>query len=230
MTIKLTFPQKLRHYSLPAFLLIVSLSPFYKLDFTNIETKDLVYSIFLIASTVSFIIKRKQLEFKEFEINSSPEDFQKAIKITSEQNEWKIKKINDNHVVGFQHIIFSINLVITIIRQSDKIFINCTHDLDLWSEGIEFGLQRKNVNHFITNLRKVQNNIPIIIDTPQKWGIVDYLLRIIAYPTCVFMIIMSSYLIIHGENILFGVLLGCLGFAILIYDFQIIKRRITPKR
>ena len=86
------------------------------------------------------------------------------------------------------------------------------------------------MNLFISNLDKIQSNRPINDDLPQKWGIIDYILRIIAYPTCFLMIFMSFYMIIHGEKVSFGILLGILGSAILINDFQIIKRKIKSKR
>ena len=90
MTINLTLHQKLKHYSISAFLLILSLSPFI-LDFSN-SGKDLAYLVFLIAAVVCFLIKKNQLNLKEFEINTTLEDFHQAIKITTQQNEWKIKK------------------------------------------------------------------------------------------------------------------------------------------
>lgn len=239
MTKQLTRFQYFKHYSIVWFLLILPILEIFLIIRNGIkgyllfhDTMDIIVmpGLFLLAAITFYLIKKNQLTFKEYNIDCSKEEFETALKLTAENNEWEINKIDDNHIVATQRIVFSTFLMITILRKRNKLYLNCINDPETWSSGLTFGWRKKNIDLFLANLEKTQNDLPITGVEHKKWGIFDYILRIVAYPTCLFMMVMSVYMIRSNENVLFGILLGLLGLGILISDLRVIISKIKAGR
>ena len=81
-----------------------------------------------------------------------------------------------------------------------------------------YGWNRKNVDTFIKNLNDSVNGIDVALSPPveklvKEWTLAKILMRLIAYPFCLFIIVFSSYLILDGQAkmvMLWGIIIPCI--------------------
>ena len=241
MTLKLTGKQKIEYYFIVGFALITPIIFLYDLIqiyFGNYsgtrESKELIIASlpFIILAILLYRFRKRQLRFKEFNIETTVEEFKQAIEISSPKQEWKIEKQTNIYVKAFRGPDILGSEMITIHRKPNKILINCIPNPEHRASLITFGLRKSHINNFIAsicqvkqNLNEQKQNIPIVDSSENKWTFIDYILKVFGYAFCLLFIALSIFLLIPNGDYLFGILIGMIGLFILVTDLRKIIRK-----
>ncbi|MCB0708401.1 MAG: hypothetical protein KDC15_03300 [Chitinophagaceae bacterium] len=246
--LKLTTLQTLTHYGVVLFLLfIVSLTVWnlveiYMTDtYTGVRTADeLIESSlpFLGLAIVFAIIQYRRLSFKEIQVSYTDEQFQDAIKRTVNDLEWKIENNSKTFFRAFRpwNWTGSWGEMVTIIKDKDRLLINSICDPDHMSSVASYGWNKRNIKTFLKNLSDVLENKPQeikIAKVENEWKAKRILIRLFAYPFCIFLIVFGVYMIIKPltiRTIIAG--LGAIAIAsIYLYsDFKILTTKNDKER
>jgi hypothetical protein len=246
--LKLSRSETLTHYSVLLFLLFISflslpdLYRFYLTDtYTGLRSGTELLSDSLpwfILAIIFYFIQRRRLQFREFEIAQTVEDFSEALKRTVIELEWTIDEHNQHFVKATRtwNWTGSWGEMITIIRDDKKILINSICDPKSISSVASYGCNKRNIKSFINNLQDVKKGVEqVLIDGDamviNEWTLKKTLIRILFYPFCIFLICVAILKCIpKGEIFLaFGGL--SLGGAYLYWDIQalLLNKRLKDK-
>jgi hypothetical protein len=238
--LKLTFYQLLTHYGIVLFLLFIAalagwdLVEIYVTDtYSGVRTADeIIISLpFILVFVLIFsVIQYKRLNFKEFQILYTEEQFQEAIKRTVKDLEWNIQK---NNKAFFRAIrpwnwTGSWGEMITIKKGKNQLFINSICDPDHMSSIASYGWNQKNIKTFIKNLLDVLNNRPHEIEIEQEineWSAKSFLIRLLAYPICIIFIVLGIYIVLENLSIksfFLGIIVIIIASTYLFSDIKIL--------
>ncbi|MDG1476652.1 MAG: hypothetical protein P8Q14_05870 [Vicingaceae bacterium] len=210
--LKLTTIQTLTHYGIVIFLsLIVSLTiwsliEIYVTDtYTGVLTAgELIKSSlpFLFAAIIFALIQNRRLNFKEVNLTYTDEQFQETIQRTIKDLEWRIDKNNKTFFRANRPWNWSGSWgeMVTIIKEKDGLLLNSICDPNHMSSVFSYGWNRKNIKTFLKNLNDVLNNRPAEIKiekVTKEWSLKRILIRLIAYPFCLFLICIGFYAILN---------------------------------
>lgn len=214
--LKLTFFQTVTHYGISLLLLfIISLTGWSLIEiyltetYTGVRTaNELIKSSlpFLVLAVIFTVIQYRRLNFKEIEITYTDEQFQEAIDRTVKDLEWRIEKNNKTffRAVRAWNWSGSWGEMVTIIRDKNRILINSICDPDHMSSIASYGWNRKNIRTFNKNLSDVLENRPSeIIEEKEinEWSFKRIVIRLFAYPFCIFLIVFGVYMVLEPLTI-----------------------------
>lgn len=240
---ELSLSQKLSHYGIVFFLLfIVSLTVKSLLEiyltktYTGVLTADelIISSLpFLILVVLFTFIQYRRLNFKEYEVNFTEEQFQKAVKRTESELGWRVEKNTKTIFIAYRQWNWSGSWgeLVTIIKEHDKVLINSICNPDSFSSVASYGWNRKNIKAFLKNLIDVLNNKPaetIIEKETNEWSIKRIAIRILVYPFCIFLIVFGVYMVLHPltyRTIPAGLGAIAIAFIYLYSDIKILTKR-----
>jgi len=214
--LKLTIDQALTHYWIVLFLLFIaslsvwSLIEIYVTDtYTGVRTAKELINVslpFLLLAIFFVFIQYRRLKFKEFNVTFTDEQFQEAIERTVNELEWRIDR---NEKIFFRAYrpwswTGSWGEMITIIKEKDRLLINsiCTPS-HLFGSVFSYGWNSKNMKTFLKNLSDVLKNKPVEIEVEKEineWSVKKILIRLFAYPFCIFLIVLGFYAIVHPST------------------------------
>lgn len=165
--LKLTFGQTVDHYFIVIFLLIVPGLTAYDLfkiyvskTYDGVRSADelIMTSLpFLILSILFIFIQRHRLKFQEIRIDYTDEQFQEAVKRTSEELKWLIEHNDSEFLRAYRQWNWTASWgeMITIIKEKDRLLINSICDPNKKSSVVSWGWNKKNIEAFRTNLTSV---------------------------------------------------------------------------
>ena len=214
--LKLTTLQTLTHYGIVLLLLFIvsltgwSLVEIYVTDtYSGVRTADeLINSSFpfLALALIFAVIQYRRLNFKEIQASYTDEQFQEAIERTVKDLEWRIGKNNKTcfRAVRPWNWTGSWGEMVTISRDKDRLLINSICDPDHMSSVASYGWNQKNIKTFIKNLSDVLNNRPAEIKEEKEineWSLKRIVIRLFAYPFCIFLIVFGVYMVLEPLTI-----------------------------
>lgn len=240
--LKLTLPQKLTHYGIVIFMLLIvsfTLKSLFEIyvtkTYTGVRTaEEQINSClpFLILAVIFAFIQYRRLNFKECKISFTEPQFQEAVKRTETQLEWRIEKNNRFQLIAHRRDwLGSWGELITIIKERDKVFINSICDPDRMSSIVSYGWNRKNIKTFLKNLNDVLDSKPIEVKIEKKtneWSAKRIFIRLFAYPFCVFLIAFGVYALLNprtarGSGAAIG---GIIAASVYLYsDIRILTKK-----
>jgi hypothetical protein len=161
------------HY---AFLVILLLVPILNIidifeiltgtyDGNRTLTEHLTVSIPFIALGILFYFRQRQrLNFKEFKINHTDEEFQDALEMTVNELNWTIETNKKGYLRAHRDggWIDWWGEMITITYDNQTILINSISDPNTKPTVSSFGWDRKNVKTFIKNLETIKQQTKVL--------------------------------------------------------------------
>jgi hypothetical protein len=214
--LKLTTIQTLTHYGIVLLLLfIVSLTGWSLIEiyltntYAGVTTADELIKAslpFILLAVFFTFIQYRRLNFKEIKVTFTDEQFQEAIERTVKDLGWRIEK---NDKTFFRAIrpwnwTGSWGEMVTIIKDKDRLLINSICDPDHISSVASYGWNRKNIKTFLKNLADVLNNRPAEIKIEKEikeWSLKRIIIRLFAYPFCIFLIVLGVYMVLEPLTI-----------------------------
>ena len=173
--LKLTRGQLFGHYAIVPFLLIAPIMTTYSLiqiyvtkTYTGVRTADelmLTGYPWLIPALLFYFIQKRRLKFTVINISVDKENFHKAAELTADKLGWTIQHISTDSVIAVRQGGFlsgSWGELITIIRDSDKVFINSICDPDNIVSVASYGWNKKNVRTFKATLESQQATLGFV--------------------------------------------------------------------
>ena len=170
--------QTLSHFSIFFFLLIAPLFFGYSM-FKNYEGGETVKEFisiswfWILLAIVFYFIQKRRLRFREVEISYTNEEFEQTLKLTSKKYKWRVELNDEDFLVAYRAMAGDVlsGEMITIIKGSNKLFLNSICDPTKRNSLISFGWNEKNIETFISNLGKVKEankNIDAFISKNKK--------------------------------------------------------------
>ena len=169
-SLRLTRGQLFAHYAVVPFLLILPIYTTYSLiqiylthNYTGVRSaKELIMTSYpwIILALGSFFIQKKRLKFREIGISVKPENFKKAVILTSNKLNWEIKNMTNDYAVAVRNGNFlggSWGELITIIRKKNIVLINSICDPDNIISVASWGWNKKNIETFKMSLENIVN-------------------------------------------------------------------------
>ena len=164
-TLKLTTGQLFNHYAIVLFLLIVPITTTVYLfqiyvtkNYSGVRTTEELmwvgYPGIALAMLV-YLLQKKRLKFKEFEISVDADNFKRAGLETASKLGWNIQHISGSSIIAIRPGTLSSGSwgeLITIFNDHDKIFINSICDPNNIISIASWGWNKKNVKTFMANL------------------------------------------------------------------------------
>jgi hypothetical protein len=210
--LKLSRWQRLDHYFIVIFILIIpgftlfSLFEIYVTDsYDGVRTTNELISTawpWIIPAIAFYFIQKRRLRFKEVNIEYSDQEFQEAIERSAKEYEWQIEINNRNIFQAYRpwNWTGSWGEMITIVKDKDRLLLNSICDPNKWSSVASFGWNKRNIDTFLKNLVDVKKDIPVQekIEEPEKeWTFKKVVIRLLAYPICLFLIGFGLYMIFN---------------------------------
>jgi hypothetical protein len=167
--LKLTFGQKIDHYFIVVFLLLVpsfTAYDIYKMyvthtyDGVRTASELLTFSLpFLILAVAFIFIQRSKLKFQEIKLDHSDDQFQAAVKLTIQDLKWDIEHNDVDYFRAYRpwNWTSSWGEMITIIRDKERLYINCICDPNKTSSVVSWGWNKRNIKTFLTKLTDARN-------------------------------------------------------------------------
>ena len=163
--VKLTFWEKLNHYGIVIFQLIIE--GFYLYGFVrdhlnnSLKSSDeLLIGVFIILTIIPFLtylLLRHRLKFKSIETGLKRSELNDIIRRTGIGYKWTLLTVNDYCIVAKtnpRYFPVSRGERITIIFEQNKVFINSISDPVKSSPLLSFGQNRRNVNRLIEGIKR----------------------------------------------------------------------------
>ncbi len=207
--------QTLDHYFIVLFILFIpgltlfSLFEIYVTEtYDGVRTADELISTawpWIIPAIAFYFIQHRRLRFREVKVEYSDQEFQEAIERTAKEYEWQIE-LNDKKIFRAYrpwNWTGSWGEMVTIIKDKDRLYLNSICDPNKWSSVASFGWNKRNIDTFLKNLVDVKKGIPVQekIEKPEKeWTFKKIVIRLIAYPFCLFLIGFGFYAIFNPVN------------------------------
>jgi hypothetical protein len=246
--LKLKILQTLTHFGIVLFLLfIVSLSAWslFQIYITDTYTgvrsaNELIKSSlpFLALALLFAFIQNRRLRLREFKVAFTDDQFQEAIERTVKDLEWRVDRNNKTFFRAYRpwNWTGSWGEMVTIIKDKDRLLVNSICDPDRMTSVASYGWNKKNINTFLTYLTDVINDKPIEIKIEKEineWSRKRFLIRLLAYPFCVFLILFGIYMVLQPMTIrttLAGVGAISIASIYLYFDIKIMKAKFDRKR
>jgi hypothetical protein len=213
--LKLSRWQTLGHLFIVIFILFIpgltlfSLFEIYVTDtYDGVRTADELISTtwpWIILAIVFYFIQKRRLRFREVKVEYTDQEFKDAIQRTAKAYEWQIELNNKKVFRAYRpwNWTGSWGEMITIIKDKDRLFLNSICDPNKMSSVASFGWNKRNIDTFLKNLVAVKKDIPIQkkIEKPEKeWTYEKIIIRLFAYPFCLFLIGFGVYMILNPVN------------------------------
>ena len=213
--LKLNRWQILDHYFIVIFILIIPIFTLFSLfeiyvtdSYDGVRTaNELISTSFpwLIPAIVFYFLQKRRLRFREVKVEYSDQEFQGAIERTAKEYEWKIELNNKKIFRAYRpwNWTGSWGEMITIIKDTDRLLLNSICDPNKTSSVASFGWNKRNIDTFLKNLVDVKKDIPVQekIEKPEKaWTFKKVVIRLLAYPFCLFLIGFGVYMIFNPVN------------------------------
>ncbi|GEM_PF-680957 len=213
--LKLNRWQTFSHYLVVWFILAIpGLTLFSLFEIYVTDTYDGVRSAeelvstawpWIIPAVAFYFIQKRRLRFREVIVECSDEEFQDAIERTAKEYQWQID-LNDKRAFRAYRSwnwTGSWGEMITIIRDKDRLLLNSICNPNKRISVVSFGWNKRNIDTFLKNLADVQRGIPIReeIEIPRReWTFKRVVIRLLAYPFCLFLIGMGVYMVVKPIN------------------------------
>ena len=213
--LKLSRWQTLGHFFIVLLILFIpgmtlfSLFEIYVTDtYDGVRTADELISTtwpWIIPAVFFYFIQKRRLRFREVKVEYTDQEFQEAIERTAKEYEWQIE-FNDNKIFRAYrpwNWTSSWGEMVTIIKDKDRLLLNSICDPNKWSSVASFGWNKRNIDTFLKNLVDVKRDIPVRekIEKPEKeWTFKKVVIRLFAYPFCLFLIGFGVYMIFNPVN------------------------------
>tara|TARA_B100000508_G_C11462776_1_gene280022 strand:+ start:1872 stop:2522 length:651 start_codon:yes stop_codon:yes gene_type:complete len=158
-----------------------------------------------IPAIIFYLIQKRRLRLREVKVEYSDQEFQEAINRTVKEYEWQIE-LNDKKIFRAYrpwNWTDSWGEMITIIKEKDRVLLNSICDPNKWSSVVSFGWNNRNIDTFLKNLIEVKKGVAIQekIETHEKeWTFKKVIIRLFAYPFCLFLIGFGVYMIFNPAN------------------------------
>ena len=177
--------------------------------YTGVRTADeLIKSSlpFLLLAVFFVFVQHRRLKFKEINVIFTDEQFQEALERTVKDLKWRIYRNSKTFLKAYRPWNWSGSWgeMVTIIKDKDKLLVNSICDPDNMSSVASYGWNRKNIRTFLKNLTDVLNNKPAEIKiekVTKEWSIKRIIIRLIAYPFCIFLIVLGVYMVLQPLTI-----------------------------
>lgn len=214
--LKLTTIQTLIHYGIVLLLLfIVSLTAWSLVEIYIIKTYAGIWTAnelirtslpFLLLAVFFAFIQHRRLKFKEINVAFTDEQFQEAIERTAKDLKWRIARNNKTFFRAYRpwNWTGSWGEMVTIIKDKDRLLVNSICNPDNMSSVASYGWNRKNIKTFLENLTDVLNNKPAEIKIEKgtnEWRKKRIVIRLFAYPVCIFLIVFGVYMVLEPLTI-----------------------------
>ena len=214
--LKLTTIQTLTHYGIALLLLfIVSLTGWSLIEiyvtntYTGVRTANELIGTslpFLLLAVFFVFVQHRRLKFKEINVTFTDEQFQEAVDRTVKDLEWRIDRNNKTFFRAYRpwNWTGSWGEMVTIIKDKDRLLVNSICDPDNMGSVASYGWNRKNIKTFLKNLTDVLNNKPAEIKIEKvtnEWSIKRTVIRLLAYPFCIFLIVFGVYMVLQPLTI-----------------------------
>ncbi|MEX1003353.1 MAG: hypothetical protein WDZ35_14635 [Crocinitomicaceae bacterium] len=185
-----------------------------------------------------WFIQWYRLRFKIVNISITSEEFNEALKRTSNELNWEIENKKKFSVRAHRKGDFtgSWGEMITIFFRNEKLYLNSIPDPDNYYPGLTtFGWCKKDRDTFLKNLQEVRDNIPEKELTEEegfmtKWTFWAVIVRIFIYPLALGILFLGAYIIYDGGNWIIGIAAMVVPATFLFTDIKIMfggKRSIT---
>jgi len=213
--LKLSRWQTLDHFFIVLFILFIPGLTLYSLfeiyvteTYEGVRTTDeLIVTAWpwIIPAVAFYFIQKRRLRFREVKVECSDQEFQEAIERTAKEYEWQIE-LNDNNIFRAYrpwNWTGSWGEMVTIIKDKDRLYLNSICDPNKMSSVASFGWNKRNIDTFLKNLIDVKKDIPIQekIEKPENvWTFKKIIIRLLAYPFCLFLIGLGVYMIFNPVN------------------------------
>lgn len=246
--LKLTTNQFLTHYWIVLFLLIIFLVITGQLveeyiteasfDLQKVTEEINILLILLSLALIFTIVQYKRLRFKVFNVSYTPEQFNEAIERTANEMDWRIKNNSKTifRAVRLGNWSGSWGEMVTIIKLKDRLLINSICDPDGRGGVFSYGWNKKNVESFRKHLTDVLNGVPLETKKAEvinEWSLKRTLIRIIAYPFCLALIVIGGYMVLVPSSIstiIFGLVVLSIAGIYLYADLKIISSKNDNQR
>lgn len=214
--LKLTTLQTLTHYGIVLFMLFIAsltvwslIEIYFTETYNGVRTADeLIKSSlpFLGFAIIFAIIQYRRLNFQEFQVSYTDEQFQEAIKRTVNDLKWKIESNNKTFFRAFRpwNLTGSWGEMVTIIKDKDQLLINSICDPNHMSSVVSYGWNKRNTKTFLKNLSDVLEDKPKKIKIEKvenEWTAQRIIIRLFAYPFCILLIVFGAYMVIKPLTI-----------------------------
>ncbi|NEN24214.1 hypothetical protein G3O08_11945 [Cryomorpha ignava] len=214
--LKLKPLQTLTHYGIVLFLLfIVSLTAWSLIQihvtdtYTGVRTsREIIRTSlpFLLLALFFAFIQYRRLKFKEIDVTFSDEQFQEAVDRTARELKWSIERNNKNFLRAYRSWNWTASWgeMVTIAKDKDRLFVNSICSPESMSSVASFGWNRKNISTFLENLTAVKNGKPEVVKIERvksEWSLKRVLIRLLAYPFCISLIILGIYMISQSMTV-----------------------------
>ena len=142
---------------IPLFSILNLIAHYFKISKFVIDSTGFQLNyIFIIPALVVFFIQNRKLNFKEFKIKLSVDQFQKTFDKTSQELDWTLDYSNHNFIKAHRKFKYesggSWGEMITIIKEKDRILINSICNPNgIFISLISYGWNKKNIKTFIQN-------------------------------------------------------------------------------
>jgi len=215
--LKLSKGAMLTHYAIVLFLLLMptlTLVSLFEIYVTNTyngvrSSNELIVTGFpwLIPALVFYYLQRRKLNFKEVVIPYTDNEFKEAVCRTVNELKWEVELNNRNILRAYRHSSFTLSWgeMITIIKQPNRLLVNCICDPTKMSSIASFGWNKRNIGTLLRNLHEVQEQIPEKLHFPDKlineWSFTRTIGRLLIYPFCLFLIALGVYLVLSPQTL-----------------------------
>jgi hypothetical protein len=215
--LRLSFGQTITHYGIVLFMLFIvalsgkSIFEIYLFHtYSGIESPEelILDSLPFLGLALAFsIIQYRQLRFKEVNVSYTDHEFQEAIRRTVSDLGWLIKNNNKEFFRANRPWSWgSYGEMITIVKEKDRLLINSICDPNNMTSISSFGWNKRNVNSFLINLNETIQNIAVRQEVEEainkkEWTFKKILVRLFAYPFCLFLIFFGVYMVLKPLTI-----------------------------
>jgi hypothetical protein len=186
----------------------------------------------LVFGSILMVIQWRRLKMRKIQIDFKDKELNEAISRTAQELNWHIQTNNQRVIVASRSSNWtgSWGERVTIVKLNDGLLLNSICDPDQPASIASFGWNKRNIDIFLKNLNDVKDSIPAkkkVDKTEKEWTLKRVIVRLIAYPFCLFLIGLGGYMIFSPLNWKSkGAGIGAIGIAsIYLYtDLKMILR------
>jgi len=210
--LKLSRWDTLHHYSFVLLMLFVPGMTLFSLfeicvteTYNGVRSADDLISVawpWFIPAVIFYFIQKRRLRFSEVKIDFTDDEFQEAIERTANEYEWEIELNNENIFRAYRSSkwTYYFGEMITVIKNKDRLLLNSIIDPNKRPSPVSSGWNKRNIDTLLKNLVDVKKDIPIqdqVDNFENQWTLKKVIIRLFAYPFCLFLIGSGIYMIFH---------------------------------
>ena len=167
-------------------------------------------------------VQWNRLKFKKYKISASEQEIYKALDLTVQELNWRIHKRTPDYIKASRSWEFTVGWgeMITILPAKGSVMVNSI------SSTASFGMNRTNTRTFIINLYNIVNGTSMLKpeEREKRWSLGNTIFRVIAYPFCIGLILLSVFEIIPSGEITLGIASIVMSVYYLYTDLALFKR------